>query len=75
MFKKISDNEELKQNFIFKTIDVDDTENIHFIENFKLKYVPTIIVSNENNDKLLEIVGVESEETINNKLKELINNG
>lgn len=74
-FKKIAENEIFKYNFNFKTIDVDDTENLHFVEIFNLKFVPTIIVSNDNNDKIIEIIGAENEEEINKKLKELINNG
>ena len=73
MFKKISDNEELKDNFEFKTIDLDDVDNTSYIDDFKLKYVPTIVVTDTNNNVMLQIVGVESVETITEQLKNLIN--
>jgi thioredoxin 1 len=66
VFDKVK--EELESNsLIFQIIDVDDDQEF-LTQKYKIRNVPTIIITNEKGEEINRIVGLQTED----KLKEII---
>ena len=70
-FKEIANMEEFK-DITFKTIDVEDLDYADIIDELKLKFVPTVVIKDENNNTIETFIGAATKNEIINKLKELI---
>ena len=70
-FKEIANMEEFK-DITFKTIDVEDLDYADIVDELKLKFVPTVVIKNENNNTIETFIGAATKNEIINKLKELI---
>ena len=70
-FKEIANMEEFK-DITFKTIDVEDLDYADIVDELKLKFVPTVVIKDENNNTIETFIGAATKNEIINKLKELI---
>lgn len=73
-FKEIANMEEFKDNcdITFKTIDVEDLDYADIVDELKLKFVPTVVIKDKNNNTIETFIGAATKNEIINKLKELI---
>ena len=67
IFKSISLMDEFK-NFIFEFKNVD--EDLDLVDKFKLKYIPTIVVADENNNLINSFCGITCKNELIDFLKE-----
>lgn len=58
--------------FKFEVKDIDDGEHINLIDKYKLKYIPTIIVIDDNDNLLNSFIGNTCSEELIQFLKTLI---
>lgn len=69
IFKKISQMVEFKK-FNFEEKDIDN--DIDLVDKFKLKYIPTVVVTDENNDLINSFCGSTCREELIDFLKQNI---
>lgn len=60
-FHKVT--ERFKDSFEFLELDVEDENSLDLVEKFQIKSLPTVIVTDENNDEIGRIVGNISEQS------------
>lgn len=72
IFNKIKEMEDFK-NIEFIEMDIEDDDVFEFVNDFNIKSVPTIVVTNENNECIRKIIGTVKESDLIQFIKDCIN--
>lgn len=72
-FKKVSEMEEYK-GIEFKSIDIEDEGGEFYVEKYKIRSIPTILILDENGDVIYKLSGnvalIDFVDTINKAMKQ-----
>lgn len=71
IFEKISQSDDFKDAFAFKTLDIEDDDAQDLMVQLSIRSVPTIVALDENNNLLRKLIGLVNEDTLKTFLQDV----